>query len=223
MKTKRYGRWSAVGLAGVLGASSLAGQVVVGGVGVGAGTMPGEALLGLGETLIPAGEGLCAVFLTTVETSRGAGLATRISYAGIAEEYRFYHVEPGVRFDVEYVRTQVASVGNNGEYGGYDLAYEAGQEVWLAFWDDRSIWSGQGAAGVPDGVDLYGWLKLGVSLEAGETPRLSWRVLESATARGGGIVVGTLTQIPEPGAAGAWAALAAGVWAGVGRRRRVRL
>lgn len=223
MKSKRFCRAVVGGLAGVLGAASLAGQVVVGGVAVGAGTMPGEVLLGLDASLIPVGEGLCAVFLTTVDVNGGAGVATRISYAGIAEEYRFYRVEPGVRFDVAYAQTQVAILGNNGQYGTYDLAYVEGQEVLLAFWDDRSIWSGGGGVGVPDEVDLYGWLRLGVTLEAGETPRLSWRVLESATARGGGIVVGTLTQIPEPGAAGAWAALAAGVWAGTRRCRRVRL
>lgn len=226
MNTNRFRRVVVAGLVGCAWGASLAGQVVVGGVSVGGAFWPGEAVLGLDVSLIPVGEGLCAVFLNTVSSGSGAGLATRISGAGIAEEYRFYHVAPGVRFDVEYVRTQVASVGNNGEYGGYDIAYEEGQEVYLAFWDDRSMWSGAGEVGVPDGVDLYGWLKLGVSLgeepESGESPALNWRVLESATARGGGIVVGTLTQIPEPSVAGWVAGVVAAGW-GAGRRRRFRL
>lgn len=124
----------------------------------------------------PPGNGM---FLYQVSTAIPNSFT--FTYLGIAEANSLYLAVPGDQFDIVFVRTRPSFANNSNNPGSGILSLLPGETRYLAYWDDRFF-----AAD-----DLFGWARL--SNVGGEI-----RVEESATAVGGGIVVGTLTQIPEP-------------------------
>lgn len=115
------------------------------------------------------------------------------SYAGIAELYALYDVSPGVAIDPSFAAATTPLVSNNGVDSGSSVqVFSLGQSRYYAYWDDRYYDSGI-AYGIPDSTDNYGWVQITRTVSG-------LRVSSSATALGGGIIAGTLTQIPEPSA-----------------------
>lgn len=133
---------------------------------------------------IPPGEGLFSIEVEAISTSQ-----YNFNYAGIAEEYALFFANSGEEFTPTVALTDTPLVSNNGVDPGTTLVtFSPGQTRFFAYWDDRNFDS------IPDVSDIYGWVTLqrsGSVLNVGA----------SATAQGGGIVVGTTTQIPEPSAA----------------------
>jgi hypothetical protein len=171
---------------------------------------PGGAALGLALS-IPVGEGACAFLF-----QQGEGLSTVISGYSIAELCELFEVAPGDVFDAAYVAAHAPVVSNSGVPESTVIAAGVTTKV-FGYWDDRLIWNVSNTPGVPDAYDNYGWAA--VAFEADEDGgTVSWRLLDGATARGGGIVVGTYTAVPEPASYGLAGGLAALVW--VARRRR---
>lgn len=172
---------------------------------------PGGAALGLALS-IPVGEGACAFLF-----QQGEGLSTVISAYSIAELCELFEVAPGDVFDAAYVAAHAPAVSNSGVPESTVIAAGVTTRV-FGYWDDRSIWTVGNTPDVPDAYDNYGWVALAFEADQ-DAGTVSWRVLDGATARGGGIVVGTYTAVPEPAAYGLAGGLAALVWV-AGRRRR---
>ena len=77
---------------------------------------------------------------------------------------------------------------------GYSLSLSIGQSAYIGYWSQRS---GKPPSLTMESNDIFGWAKVTVVAPSGPNPaRLT--VQESASADGG-IVVGTIQQIPEPG------------------------
>ncbi|MEI8207117.1 MAG: PEP-CTERM sorting domain-containing protein [Kiritimatiellales bacterium] len=121
----------------------------------------------------------------------------------IAGEFSLYGASSGMEFNPTYADTQTPLVSNNGIDSGTSLqSFLLGETKYYAFWED--VFSGGGGDKV-DNADNYGWVSLTYNGSA-------LVVTDSATALGGGIIVGTYTQIPEPatvllfglGGFGAW-------------------
>jgi hypothetical protein len=110
------------------------------------------------------------------------------SYWGIAEEYALYATTPGVVIDPAFADATTPLVSNNGlDPGSSDQWFDAGESRYFAYWDDRPLYGN----GIPDVNDNYGWVLLTYN-------GFGFQVSSSATAIGGGIITGTLTQVPEP-------------------------
>lgn len=130
--------------------------------------------------------GLFAVQITSDSPSQYT-----FSYAGIAEGYALYAVNPGVVIDPVFAAVTVPLVSNNGVAPGSSvLTFLLGESRYFGYWDDRWLDSGI-AVNTPDVTDNYGWVLI-TCTESG------LQVSSSATALGGGIIAGTLTQVPEP-------------------------
>jgi hypothetical protein len=110
-------------------------------------------------------------------------------YQGIADAYSLFRVTSGIDFDAAYVNSQPAFVNNWGSPGTGLLTLAANQSAYLAYWDQGS---GPPRLTARD-TDLFGWALV---TNSGGTLIIS----DSATAVGGGIITGTLQQIPEPAA-----------------------
>jgi len=159
------------------------------------GVIPNDAAIlpiyGFGEFLtltnsLQGRPGLFAIRITSNSPSQFT-----FSYSGIAEEYALYDVRPGVAIDPIFAAATLPLVSNNGVDPGSSVqTFLPGQSRFYAYWDDRFFDTGA-SLGIPDITDNYGWVQITL------TP---WglRASASATALGGGIVAGTLTQIPEP-------------------------
>ena len=172
---------------------------------------PGGAALGLALS-IPVGEGACAFLF-----QQGEGLSTVISGYSIAELCALFEVAPGDVFDAAYVSAHAPLVSNSGMPFSAVIAAGVTTKV-FGYWDDRSVWTVSNTPGVPDAYDNYGWVAVAFEADT-EGGTVSWRVLDGATARGGGIVVGTYTAVPEPSSYGLVGGLATLALA-AGRRRR---
>ena len=200
-------------LASVASAQVYIGDVVFGPNPIGPGMATGLTSLSGG------GKGACGFSFQSIDSG---GLATRIGAINIAELYSLFVVAEGTAFDAAYVSGHSAVVNNSGTLPPFTLPYE-GQAVLFAYWDDRAAFGGTGAWGEVDGSDLFGWMRIAFS--TGTDPQtqqtiVQWTLLDSATAKGGGIVAGTYTQIPEPAAASLLLGLAAFVT--TNRRRSPR-
>lgn len=140
----------------------------------------------LTQSVSPGG-GLFAVSIT----NQGSG-TYELQYAGIAEEYALFTATSGEMFTPSFVQTNTPFVSNNGnDPGSGVLTFDLDESKYLAYWDDRTFGSNESGYRIPNASDNYGWAILywdGIELS----------VTESATALGGGIIVGTTTQIPEP-------------------------
>jgi hypothetical protein len=133
---------------------------------------------------IPQGQGEFAIFLDPLNSSQ-----VRFTYAGIAEVYALYATSVGTAFDPAFALSTVPLVTNSptGPATNVEL-FNVGQSAFFAYWDDRNFNAS------PDSNDNYGWVQL--------TRTASGLVAtSSATAIGSGIIVGTVSQIPEPASA----------------------
>jgi hypothetical protein len=137
--------------------------------------------------------GLFALSLTTV----GVGQYQINSY-GIAEAYSVHTATQGLAFTPAYVSGAVPLLDNGGSNPGqYQFSLAVGQSLLLAYWDNAGYQFNSpqpGAPGnpAPDNYDAYGWFRLT------RHPLNGIVIADSATAMGGGIIVGTYTAVPEP-------------------------
>lgn len=170
------------------------------------------------SSLSAGGQGACGFAFDSVNSG---GLSTRIGAVNIAELYSLFVVPQGTAFDAAYVSGHSPVTSNSGSLGNFTIPYN-GQTVLFAYWDDRAFFGGTGASGEVDASDLFGWMKVAFSQGTDPNtfqPVVHWTILDSATARGAGIIAGTYTQIPEPGSTVAFAGLA-GLAGATGMRRR---
>jgi hypothetical protein len=119
---------------------------------------------------------------------------------GIAEPNRLFLSEFGDRFDVLYLQSHPSFATNWNNHGAGTFTLLPGESRYLAYWDLRFF----------SDNDLFGWAHL-TNIDG------QLVVAASATAVGGGIVVGTLERIPEPSTGGI---LASAVVAATLRRSR---
>ena len=139
----------------------------------------------------PGENGLFALSITTNQPGQYT-----FSYAGVAELYSVHAASFGLEFTPSFVRGSTPLLNNMDNPGSFQLSLGVGQSVLLAYWDDLyGPFPNPSTFGVPDDYDGYGWFKLTRTLRG-------LTVSDSATAIGGGIVVGTYTQIPEPASLG---------------------
>lgn len=132
----------------------------------------------------PAG-GLVAVSFSTVGGSNFQFSPAFNNYS-IAEEFRLFVAPAGTRFDAAYVSSHTPFF-TNAAPAFWSLSIPVNTSLIVGYWDDRMF---QGA----DSADNYGWVRLdntSSGLVAGA----------GITAIGGGIIVGTNSQVPEPSAA----------------------
>jgi hypothetical protein len=131
---------------------------------------------------IPLGQGFFAIGIANTSPSEFL-----FSYAGIAEYSKLFEVASGTRFDPAFVLQNGPIVSNDNNPGSNTQTFALNQSKYFAYWDDRLN------GNAPDINDNYGWVLL--------TRSDSGLVASSgATAIGGGIIVGTTTQVPEPAA-----------------------
>jgi hypothetical protein len=127
-----------------------------------------------------------------VEVTSGSGNNFTFQYAGIAWPYSLFRVSLGTSFDASFANSQPVFVSNNNNPGTGVLNLRLGQSTYLAYLSQRQ-------PGPAIESNLYGWAKL--------TNSQGKLIVESsATADRGGIIVGTLQQIPEPTAVTLFAA-----------------
>ena len=132
---------------------------------------------------IPPGQGLFAIEIV----DQGFGFF-QFHFAGIAQEYALFDAVPGLEFTPAYASQNTPLVSNNPVHPGSALLnFAPGESKYFAYWDDRGPFGGG-----PVSDDNYGWVRL-------TRDPLGLVASESVTALGGGIIVGTDIQIPEPG------------------------
>lgn len=171
------------------------------------------------ESLSSGGQGACGFAFDSIDSG---GLATRIAAINIAEGYSLFVVADETVFNAAYVSNHAAIVNNAGTLPAYTIPYDD-QPVLFAYWDDRSSFGGTGTWAEVDDSDLFGWMRIAFSLGTDPDtlqPAVRWTILDSATARGGGIIAGTYTQVPEPASVSLFLGLA--VLAPATTRRRSR-
>jgi hypothetical protein len=141
---------------------------------------PPDQLLTLTQS-IPAGQGMFAIDIASLGSDQ-----FRFSYAGIAEEYGLFAVSLGTALDPAFALSHTPLVTNDvAGPGNSVLVFAPNQNIYFGYWDDRNF------NGVADGNDNFGWVRIARGLAGLEAS-------SSATAIGGGIIVGSTTQIPEP-------------------------
>ena len=161
-------------------------QVIVGDAQVS--TFNGDMAVSLTQSISPSGGGLFAFTVKPITSSQYS-----FSFIGIAEITKLFNVGSGVNLDANFVSINTPLISNDGVGpSAAVLTFSLNQTRSFGYWDDRYWFNGNtGLYGLPDVADNYGWLTM--------TRTISGLVLSgSATAIGGGIVVGTTSQIPEP-------------------------
>ena len=135
---------------------------------------------------INPGEGRYGLFAISITPLGGSEFA--FSYAGIAEEYALFGVVSGTVMDPAFATSNTPLVSNNGVDPGSSVQmFSILQSRYFGYWDDRPPGGNQ----TPDVNDNYGWVLI-------KRTASGLQVSSSATAVGRGIIVGTLTQVPEP-------------------------
>lgn len=178
---KQYNRIALANLAAVLATFPLTAKaVVIVDDAVLSRTSATRQVLGLTQS-IPIGRGLFAIYIDALNSS-----SFEFKAVGIAEEYGFYDVPLGAAFGPAFAAANNPIVSNNGIDPLTSLQlFSLNQSKYFGYWDDRLN------GNFPDSSDNYGWVQI--------TRTSSGLVAASgATAIGGGIVVGTTNQIPEP-------------------------
>jgi hypothetical protein len=133
---------------------------------------------------------------------------------GIATEFRLYFAPAGTQLDPAYVSSQTPFFTNASPTdANFSIPFNSKRII--SFWQDET-WGFPNDIVPPNGLDHFGWVEL---FNNGNEVVIS----RSATAFGGGIVVGTLTQLPEPstGLLGIGCSAAIGLYGA--RKRRLEL
>jgi MYXO-CTERM domain-containing protein len=131
---------------------------------------------------IPPGQGLLEIEVQRIGSTR-----LRFTSLSVAETYALYPVEQFTTFDPAYAQSHTPLVSNDPRYPQTgDFVFDTLPYAYFAYWDERF----GGPAG-PDPADNYGWVAL-------QNDGSGLQILSGATAIGGGIVVGTTGQVPEP-------------------------
>lgn len=145
---------------------------------------------GLRLTQSTSGPGQGLVFVSFDDVGAGTfqfNTSLGNSYS-IAEEFRLFVAPAGTRFDPQYVSSHTPFF-TNAAPAFWSLSIPLNSSLIIAYWDDRPP-----VPAPADANDNYGWVRL--------TNTASGLVAESsATAIGGGIIVGTTNQVPEPSSA----------------------
>ena len=149
---------------------------------------------------IPPGQGLFAISITD-----NGNNDYEFNYSGIAEYYALYAAVSGTALTPSYAQNTTPLVANY-EPGPFSstINIPLDSSIFLGYWDDRDF------EDVPSQNDNYGWIEL-MNTTDGLT------IWGGATAIGGGIYVGTYSQIPEPST---FILLCTGALALVWRKRR---
>jgi hypothetical protein len=104
--------------------------------------------------------------------------------------YSLFQVSLGQSFNADFVNSQASFVNNFNNPGAGTFVLLSGQSKYLAYWSQKN--------GPPDRIavdsDFYGWARF-TNISG------TLVVADSATADSGGIIVGTLEQVPEPSSA----------------------
>jgi hypothetical protein len=130
---------------------------------------------------IPPGQGL----LDALFEDLGNGNFQFINYS-VAEEFRIYVMPNFTRFDAAYVSSHTPLFTNAPPTGNGLFSIPLDSTQTFAYWDKRFATS-------PG--DSFGWVKV-TNLPTGPV------ATSGATALGGGIIVGTNVQVPEPSVTG---------------------
>ena len=108
--------------------------------------------------------------------------------SSIAEEIGLFNVTLGTVFGPEFALANGPIVSNDGtDPRTSTQVFTLNQSKYFGYWDDGLNGNS------PDSSDHYGWVKITRTASGLEAS-------SSATAIGGGIIVGTTNQIPEPSA-----------------------
>lgn len=142
---------------------------------------PPDQLLTLTQS-IPLGQGMFAFRISFLGSDQ-----FRFTGVGAAEVSSLFAVNAGDALDPAFALSHTPVVTN--AVGGRNnnvIVFAPGQSILIGYWDDRNSFNQ-----VPDGNDNYGWVNITrtASLLGASS---------SATAIGGGIIVGTTMQVPEP-------------------------
>ena len=119
--------------------------------------------------------------LTVIVDDQGGG-SYEFSTGLIGMAYRLFSSSYGL----EFIPVQASDSQNRLVPGTSVQTFSLNETKYYAYWEDVF-----GTLDDPDSADNYGWVSLtytGSDLE----------ITDSSTALGGGIIVGTYTQIPEP-------------------------
>jgi hypothetical protein len=135
--------------------------------------------------------GLFSLSVTTV-----GAVQYRLNYYGIAELYSVHAATNGQAFTPAYVSADPPLISNSGSPAEHEFSLTVGQSALFAYWDNALYQFGSSQPGAPgnpapDAYDAYGWFSLR------RTPT-GLTIADSATAMGGGIIVGTYNAVPEP-------------------------
>jgi hypothetical protein len=135
--------------------------------------------------------GLFSLSVTTVAAGQ-----YRLNYYGIAELYSVHAASAGLVFTPQYVSADAPLLSNSGSPAEHQFSLTVGQSALFAYWDNALYQFGSAQPGAPgnpapDLYDAYGWFRLQ------RTPT-GLTIADSATAMGGGIIVGTYNAVPEP-------------------------
>ncbi len=159
-----------------------------------------------------------AITLQSISGTPGAGLffiqiqtlsptLFSLNCGGIAEAYSLYATTVGSSFDATAAASTTPIISNVSQFTDY-LTLPLNQSKYFAYWNENLA---APIASFPTPADNYGWLEV--------TNTANGLVLNSSvTAQGGGIVVGTTTQVPEPASAMLMLLGAAGIAIRRGRR-----
>ncbi len=156
-----------------------------------AGVIIGDAVLGPGwldsdyelylSQSIPTGMGLFTIWITQTDIENFTFYA-----AGIAERYSLHSAFDGLELTPGYIAEDIPLVATGSGLPPANIYIPLYDSIFLGYWDDRE------EDDIPSYMDSYGWIELMNSPDG-------LVIRDGATALGGGIIVGTYTQIPEPG------------------------
>lgn len=130
---------------------------------------------------VPDGQGLFAIEIEDLGASQ-----FNFSYSSIAEDYALFNGTVGQQFTPAFVSANTPVVTGDGTGPGSSIfTFTLNQSRYFNYWDDRNF------DGIANAADNFGWVQItrtGAVLTASS----------GATAIGGGIITGTVTQVPEP-------------------------
>ncbi len=151
----------------------------------------GDYQLSLSQS-IPTGQG--ALMITFNDLGSGTfGFNSFSNIYSTAEEFRLYQAPLGALFGANYVLNN-PGLFSNAAPSNWQLSIPLNSSLTIAYWDDRTL-----TPSTPTSEDLYGWVTL-TNLQSGLVAS------SGATAIGGGIILGTTIQVPEPGCVGLFGA-----------------